>query len=220
MTTKLLKSALPRIAFAGLLAGFLLGGCSHFQKKISPKRTYRAGYLGSSDGLTFKPLIDLLDDAQRAKSACRALERHSPIRAQYKVTRNDRAISVKILTCESADATNCTKLDTCLQQRPVAWMSRATGIEQSESGAIYSDWLGKCGGEITVNFYLTGASALPTEKVSCVEPAHDAVDTAYELFLISKPDTESSAAIGPYIEVLLRRWNNVVFNEGDALPGL
>ena len=205
-----------------LMAGV---GCALGQKNIAPRITYRAGYVASTDGQTFHPLLELLDLAEKAKPACRAINRNLQTKAQYIIERRDGSISIKVKECESPAGGNCEALARCLTARPIAWITRASGRTTELAGTIYTDWIGRCGGTIAVNFYYGPQSQLPIEKTGCAEPLHDTVDTAYEMFLVSRPSYENgpltadgTPAANPYIEALLKRWNAISFSSVDGIP--
>ncbi len=206
---------------------FTVSACALGQKKIAPRLTYRAGFVASTDGQKFYPLLELLDLAEKAKPACRAINRNLQTKAQYLVERRDGAIAIKIKECESPTGGNCQKLEQCLKARPVAWLARASGRVPELAGTVYTDWIGRCGGSIAVNFYYGPQATLPIEKVGCAEPLHDAIDTAYEMYLVSRPAYENGPLVGdslpaanPYIEALLKKWNAVSFSNSGGLPPL
>ena len=157
----------------------------------------------------------LLDQAEKAKASCMGMSREQLVKAQYTVARRDDGIKVTVKNCESSPD-NCAKLEQCLGARPVPWLARASGRGAEHAGTIYTDWLGRCGGEIAVNFYYGSLSDLPVERVGCSEPQHDPVDTAYEMYLVARPEIEKVPAAGPIIELLLKRWNETVFRHQAA----
>ncbi|MBI3557109.1 MAG: hypothetical protein HY074_12670 [Deltaproteobacteria bacterium] len=202
----------------------LESGCAFTQKKIAQRMTYRAGYVASSDGKNFYSLLELLNRAELAKPSCRAVNRNIQTKAQYLVERRDGSITVKVKECESVASGNCQKLEKCLLARPVAWIARASGRNSELAGTIYTDWLGRCGGSIAVNFYYGPQNPLPIERIGCSEPLHDRIDTAYEMFLVSRPSYENgpmvvdqTPAANPYIEALLKKWDEISFSAVDGV---
>lgn len=211
-----------RITLTLTVAALVLTGnaCSLAKKKIAPKLTYRAAYLGSTDGTTFHSVLELLEAAEAAKPACRAINRKLESKVGYTVERKDTGIQLTVKSCEGSSA-DCESLGKCLAQRPVPWLTRASGLRSDDAGTIYTDWLGRCGGRIAVQFYIGPKMPHPVERVGCTEPQHDKIDTAYEMFLVARQETEKIPPAGPYIEELLRKWDTVVFHELDAVgpPG-
>lgn len=210
---------MSRIALM-LAIATVFSSCAAMRSIREPKVTkplYRATYLASSDGMTFKPALELLQQAQLAKAACRAIDRTKPLNAQYVVDRKERGgIEIKVTQCESSPQ-NCAKLVECLYSRPVAWIVRASGTEPQLAGPTYNDWVGRCGGRILMRLYLGPQSPYPNERASCVEPQHDELETSNELFLVARPNAENKPSITPTIESLVQRWDAVIFNPIDSL---
>jgi hypothetical protein len=200
-----------------LLALFAVAGCASGQKRIPPKHVYRALYYGSTDGSRYVPVLSLVEQGERAKPSCRGIDRKTQVKAQYLVERKDSGITLTLKDCESTPE-NCSKLTECLKLRPVPWLARAAGRTNDDAGTIYTDWIGRCGGQLAVNFYYGPESPLPVEKVGCTEPKHDTVDTAYEMLLVPRFDIEQAPAAAPIIERLLERWDAVVFHEIESVP--
>lgn len=213
---------MPRSLFFLFFSAICFGssmGCSLGQKKIAPKLTYRSNLQASADGSRFSGLLELLELVEKAKPACRAIDRKLQTKAQYLVTlSNSHAISIDVKECESSSPENCRKLKECLELRPVPWVARASGRTPEQIGVVYTDWIGRCGGSFAVNLYYGPQFSLPIERVGCVEPVHDEVDPASDLFLVDHANQSALPAAGPHIEALLKKWNRLVFSATDSLP--